>query len=42
MQLPHRTYQPIKAEQEQDHRVDASFDEVVEACLEPAKIILVK
>lgn len=38
VQLPHHSYQPSKAELEQDHRVDATFDEIVSACLKPVKI----
>ena len=42
VELPHHTYQPSKAELEQDHRVDATFDEIVSACLRPVKITYVK
>ena len=36
--LPHRSYQPSKAELETDHLVDATIDEIVSACLKPVKI----
>ena len=40
--IPHHTYQPTRAELNEDHRVDATFEEVVEAVLRPVKICYVK
>ena len=40
--IPHHTYQPSTAELREDHRVDATFEEVVAACLKPVKIRYVK
>ena len=31
--LPHHSYQPCPAKLHEDHRVDATLDEVVVACL---------
>ena len=42
VRLPHYSYQPIKAELEEDHRVDATFEEIVAACLRPVEITYVK
>ena len=38
VELAHHCYQPSRAELREDHRVDATFDEIVEACLRPVKI----
>ena len=38
VELPHHTYQPSRAELREDHSVDATFEEVVEAVLRPVKI----
>lgn len=38
IELPHHTYQPTRAELRKDHHVDATFEEVVSACLKPVKI----
>lgn len=38
IELPHHTYQPSRAELSEDHRVDATFEEVVAAVLQPVKI----
>ena len=40
--LPHYSYQPSRAELREDHSVDATFEEVVAACLKPVKITYVK
>ena len=42
VELPHHTYQPSRAELREDHSVDATFEEVVEAVLHPVKIRYVK
>ena len=42
IELPHYSYQPSCAELREDHRVDATFEEVVAACLQPVKITYVK
>ena len=42
IRLPHHTYQPSRAELREDHKVDATFEEVVEAVLRPVKIRYVK
>ena len=42
LRLPHHTYQPSRAELREDHKVDATFEEVVEAVLRPVKIRYVK
>ena len=42
IEIPHHTYQPSRAELREDHRVDATFEEVVAACLKPVKITYVK
>ena len=42
VELPHHTYQPSRAELREDTRVDATFEEVVEAVLRPVKIRYVK
>lgn len=36
--MPHHSYQPSRADLRRDHRVDATFEEVVEACLRPVRI----
>ena len=38
VELAHSSYQPPRAELREDHRVDATFEEIVEACLRPVKI----
>ncbi len=38
IELPHHSYQPSVAELNEDMRVDASFEELVKAVLQPAKI----
>ena len=38
VELPHHTYQPSRAELREDHSVDATFEEVVEAVLRPVNI----
>ena len=38
VELPHYSYQPSVAELNEDMRVDASFEELVKAVLQPAKI----
>ena len=38
IELPHYSYQPTRAELREDHSVDATFEEVVAACLKPVKI----
>ena len=38
VELSHHTHQPSRAELREDHRVNATFEEVVEACLRPVKI----
>ena len=38
IELPHHSYQPSVAELNEDIRVDASFEELVKAVLQPAKI----
>ena len=40
--LPHHTYQPSQAEMDEDPRVEATFEKVVAACLQPVKIKYVK
>ena len=42
IELPHHSYQPTRDELREDHRVDATFEEVVAACLQPVKITYVK
>ena len=42
VELPHYSYQPSRAELHEDHRVDATFERVVAACLKPVKIRYVK
>jgi len=42
IELPHHSYQPSVAELNEDMRVDASFEELVKAVLQPAKIRYVK
>ena len=42
IELPHHSYQPSRAELREDHKVDATFEEVVEAVLRPVKIHYVK
>ena len=36
--LPHHSYQPSRAELREDHCVDATFEEVVAACIKPVKV----
>ena len=38
IELPHHSYQPSKAELEEEFRTDKTFDEIVSACLKPVKI----
>ena len=38
IKLVHPSYQPSKAELEEDLRVDATFEETVAACLKPVRI----
>ena len=38
IELPPHTYQPTREELRQDMGVDATFDEVVAACMKPVKI----
>ena len=38
VELTHHSYQPSRAELREDHRVDVTFEEVVEAVLRPVKI----
>ena len=38
IEIVHPSYQPSKAELEADARVNVSFDEAVDAVLQPAKI----
>ena len=38
IELPHHSYQPSVVELNEDMRVDASFDELVKAVLQSAKI----
>ena len=38
VELAHHSYQPSREELREDHRVDATFDEIMEDCLRPAKI----
>ena len=40
--LVHPSYQPSKAELEEDLRVDATFDETVQALVRPVKVRYVK
>ena len=42
VELVHPTYQPSKAELEEDARVDATLDEAVKALVKPVKIHYVK
>ena len=42
IELPHHTYQPSKAELEEDLRVDATFDELAAVVARPVKIRYVK
>ena len=42
IELPHHTYQPSKAELNEEIRTDKTFDEIVSACLQPVKITYVK
>ena len=42
VELVHPSYQPSKAELEEDLRVDAAFDEAVQALVRPAKVRYVK
>lgn len=42
VQFPHHSYQLSKAELRQEHRVDASFEEVAAACLRPEQVTYVK
>ena len=42
VELPHYTYQPSHAELREAHRVDATFEEVVAACLKPVNIRYVR
>ncbi|MCY4596348.1 MAG: hypothetical protein OXC19_16300 [Bryobacterales bacterium] len=37
IELPHYTYQASRDELREGHRVDATFEEVVAACLKPVK-----
>ncbi len=38
VRLIHRSYQPSKAELEQDHRVDATFEEIARAVTRTVKV----
>ena len=38
MELAHHSYQPPPTELREDHPVAATFEEIVEDCLRPAKI----
>ena len=38
IELPHHSYQPSVAELNEDMRVDATFEELVKAVLQPARI----
>ena len=38
IKLIHPSYQPSKAELEEDLRVDATFEETVAVCLKPVRI----
>ena len=42
VELLHPSYQPSKAELEEDLRVDATFEEAVRALAQPAKVSYVK
>ena len=42
LELVHPSYQPSKAELEEDLRVDATFEEAVQALVRPVKIRYVK
>ena len=42
IELVHPSYQPSKAELEEDLRVDATFDEAVQALVQPVKVRYVK
>ena len=42
LELMHPSYQPSKAELEEDLRVDATFEEAVQALAQPVKIRYVK
>ena len=42
VELLHPSYQPSKAELEEDLRVDATFEEAVRALARPAKVSYVK
>ena len=42
VELAHPSYQPSKAELEEDLRVDATFDEAVQALVRPVKVRYVK
>ena len=42
VELVHPSYQPSKAELEEDLRVDATFDEAVQALVRPVKVRYVK
>ena len=38
IEIPHNSYQPSREELRQDHREEATFEEIVAACLKPVKI----
>jgi hypothetical protein len=38
IELPHHSYQPSVAELNEDMRVDASFEELVKAVLQPVRV----
>ena len=42
IELVHPSYQPSKAELEEDLRVDATFDEAVQALTQPVKVRYVR
>ena len=42
VELPHPSYQPSKAELEEDLRVDATFEEAVQALAQPVKVRYMK
>ena len=42
IELAHPSYQPSKAELEEDLRVDATFEEAVQALAQPATVCYVK
>ena len=42
LELAHPSYQPSKAELDEDLRVDATFEEAVQALAQPVKIRYVK